>query len=94
MMILSEDQLLLLEQYAAVFFSYKEIALLLEINIDDFMEEVENENSVLFKKCEMARLKSEFDLRTEIVKMAKMGSPAAQTEALKLISKNQINNIR
>jgi predicted DNA-binding protein YlxM (UPF0122 family) len=92
-MILTDEQFVKIEQYASVFFSLKEIALLLEVNSDDFLESASSENSQIYKKYEAARLKSEYELRTEIVKMAKMGSPAAQTEALKIIAKNNINQI-
>jgi len=92
-MILSENQFEKLEQYAAAFFSFKEIALLLEVDIEDFIDEIENENSEVFKRYESSRLKSEFEIRNEIIKMAKMGSPAAQTEALKLIAKHKTKNL-
>jgi len=85
----SEEQLQLMEVYAAAFFSSKEIAVLLGFDIDEFIDIAEDRYSEVFKRCEAARLKSEFELRSEIIKMAKMGSPAAQTEALRIISNSK-----
>jgi len=92
-MIFSEDILKKTEEYAANFFSFKETAILVCIDISDFMNEVTDVNTDLYKSYHRGRLISENEIRKEIISTAKMGSPAAQQEALKLISKLELKQI-
>lgn len=92
-MTLSPEQLNDLEKYAAQFFSYKEIAILLNIDIEDFVEEVTDPYTVVYEFYQRGKLISESELREQIIKLAKMGSPAAQQETLKLIRKQKLKEV-
>jgi len=87
--------LLLLEEIkkcAENFFSIKETAKYLAVDFDDFMEEMENEDSEVYNAYHKALLAKEFEIRSGIIEMAIAGSPAAQVEAAKLLEKTKINN--
>ena len=92
-MTLSLEELNNIEKYSAQFFSYKEIAILLKLDVDDFIDEVTEAGTDIYNYYQRGKLNSESELREQIIKLAKMGSPAAQQEALKLISKQKIKEI-
>lgn len=93
MMILSSEQLNDIEKYATVFFSPREIAILLKLDVDEFLFELTDLNSEISLTYTRGKLLSEFKLREQIIKLANMGSPAAQIEAMKLINKQKISEI-
>lgn len=82
---LSTQQLNDIEEYASIFFSYKQIAISLKINIEDFIDEVTDESSQAYIFYQAGKMKSEIEIRKQIIQMAKLGSPAAQTEAIRLM---------
>jgi len=90
---LSDEQLADIEKYANLFFSYKEIAILLKISIETFKSEVTDCYSEIYKSYQRGKLISECEIREEIIKMAKFGSAVAQIEALKLINNQKLNEI-
>ncbi|OQX93049.1 MAG: hypothetical protein B6I17_04560 [Tenericutes bacterium 4572_104] len=92
-MILSQDQLNNIEKYSSLFFSYKEIAILMKLDVEIFIDFVTDNNTEIYKSYQRGKLISEAELREQIVKLAKMGSPAAQQEAFKLIDTQKIKEI-
>jgi len=88
-----EDKLKEIENYAANFFTPKEICLLINADYKKFIELLQNEKSAVYKSYNRGRLLSENEIRTEIINNAKMGSPAAQIESLKFISKQKTDLI-
>ena len=70
---------------ASVFFTPKQIAIALEIDIASFIHECNTEGSKCYIAFEGGRLKSEYELRLSIMKLAKSGSSPAQTMALDML---------
>lgn len=92
-MILNEIELSEVEKYAAQFFSYTEIAILIKKSIYDFTNAVTDNESDVYFAYQRGKLLSESNLREQIIKMAKLGSAIAQTEALKLINTQKLNEL-
>lgn len=87
---LNHEQIQKVKEYASLFLSYEEIALLLQINSDDFIAEVTDEYSEVYKAYELGRLENEIEIRKQIIALAKLGSPAAQEQAMRLLKELQI----
>ena len=79
-----------IENLAALFFTPKEIATMLEIRPEFMMNEMEYEDSSIYRAFHTGRLQSEMELRKSIVKLAKSGSSPAQTMALELLNKSKV----
>ncbi len=75
---------------AAVFFTPKEIALVLEVDVKEFNEACTSEGNKFYNAFAGGRLKSEFELRLSIVKLAKSGSSPAQTMSLDMLKTSQM----
>ena len=90
---LSDKDLKNIEKYAALFFTFKQIAILIDADIDEFITAVTDQKSNVFRAYQKGKLMKEAEIREQIIKMAEMGSPAAQDQALKLINKLKIENI-
>ncbi|MEL7600580.1 MAG: hypothetical protein AAGU18_10855 [Proteiniphilum sp.] len=91
---LSEDQLQLLQEYAAALMHITEIAVLLDIPPDDQTAFevicVNDRTSPLYRAFHTGRLQTKLELRRNIIKLAKAGSPAAEPIALKFINEQLI----
>ncbi len=87
---LSDNEYDEIKKMAAVFFTPKQIAIVLELNIDEFVDACNNTESKCFIAFEGSRLKSEFELNSSIVRLAKSGSSPAQTMALEMYRKSQL----
>lgn len=70
---------------AAVFFTPKEIAMVLEVDITAFIDACGLEGTKLYNAFFSGRLHSEYELRKSIVKLAKSGSSPAQTMSLDML---------
>ncbi len=75
---------------AAVFFTPKEIALVLEVDANEFIEACTAEGNKFYNAFAGGRLKSEFELRLSIVKLAKSGSSPAQTMSMEMLKNSQM----
>ena len=76
---------------AALFFTPREIAIMLEVEVELFILECANEHGKCYQAFYGGRLQQEVDLRTSILKMAKAGSGPAQTMAMDILTKSKIN---
>ena len=85
-----KKQLKKIEKLASLYFTYEEIATALRITIDDFIDEVTDEDTKAFHKYQLGKIKSEIPIREQTIEMAKMGSPIAQQEARKLALNQKI----
>ena len=88
-MILTESQLQELEDMASALLPPNEIAILLGIDSCDrklFCESCKNhENSLIYLAYQKGKLKTKYDLRKMVIKLAKAGSPAAEPLADKYL---------
>jgi len=77
-MILSEEQLILISDYASNFMNWKQIAVLMDIDEEDFREQMLDKSSSVFKTYTKGKTKSTYDLNKKLVSLAKLGSPQAE----------------
>ena len=70
---------------AALFFTPREVAMMLELPIGPFIAECEKQESRYYEAFHSGRLQSEVDLRTSIIKLARSGSSPAQTMSMDLL---------
>ncbi|WP_428663493.1 hypothetical protein [Runella sp.] len=83
-MTLTNEILLEIEEMAGLFMTPKAISIIVGIEESDFMDELEDEDSAIYKHYYRGHYKSEAELRTAVMRLAKQGSSPAQTLALKL----------
>lgn len=81
----SNEQLTEIKKLSALFFSPKEIAVMMEWSEDEFLKDVQKENSPCYNAFNAGCLQTEVDLRTAIIKLAKAGSSPAQTMSMDLL---------
>ncbi len=79
-----------IERLAGLFFTPKEISLMLEINPSGFFSACSVEENKIYNAFQGGRLQGEVDLRTSIMKMAKAGSSPAQTMTLDMLKQSKI----
>jgi hypothetical protein len=88
---LTREQLDEIEKLSSLFFTYREIAVALKLDFEEFIEEVTDEDADAYRYYEAGKIQSEVEIREQMVSMAKMGSPAAQQEVRKLAEKQKIS---
>ena len=88
---ITNEDLKEIENLAALFFTPREIATMLELNIPQFIDECTFLESDVpgARAFHKGRLQSEIDLRKSIIKLSKSGSSPAQTMALDLLTKSK-----
>lgn len=95
MITLTDQQLQLLQEYAAALMHVTEIAILLDIPSEDRTAFevicINDRNSPLYQVFHTGRLQTKLELRRNIIKLAKAGSPAAEPIALKFINEQLID---
>lgn len=79
-----------INKMAAVFFTPKEIAMVLEVDLISFVDACNNEENKFYNAFMGGRLKSEYELRLSVVKLAKQGSSPAQTMSLEMLKQSQM----
>ncbi len=87
----SNDELERIEQYATVFMTLDEIALLLHKEQKLFRKEALTEGTPANQAYQRGKLSSKFEINQSIVKMAKMGSPQAQKDVVPFINQQMKN---
>jgi hypothetical protein len=73
-----EDVLALIEEYASLFFTIDDIALLLDIDSEEFRREVRGRNSPRAMAYLKGRIKTEVAIRRSTKEFAEKGSPQAE----------------
>ena len=86
----SNEQLQQVNELAAVFFTPREISIIMEMDEETFMDDVNREDHPLSKAFLSGKLKSEFEVRKSIVQLAKSGSSPAQAMSMELIKQNNL----
>ena len=90
----SNDILIQITELAALFFTPREVAMMLEIDIDQFVMECDlTPNGKGYIAFHSGRLQSEVDIRKSILKLAKSGSSPAQTMVLDILQKSKVKMI-
>lgn len=86
----SNDQLAKIRECAKLFFSPREIAIIMEFPVSVFLEDCHEEEHTAYKAFYAGRLESEMELRRSIIKLSQSGSSPAQTMAMDLLNKSQL----
>lgn len=90
---LTKQQLEEIERLAGLFFSIKEVALIIGVNTIAFSREVKTFDTVAYQHYNKGRLLKEAEIRTTTMTMAKQGSTPALNQAIKLWQEQQIKNL-
>jgi len=77
-MILDSEQLDLIEDYSSNFMSWKQIAVLLDLNEEEFRDELLDRSSGAYKRYTKGKTLTTYAIAKSIVKLAKLGSPQAE----------------
>lgn len=92
---MTNDQLKQLQEYAAALLSPDEIAILLDLPLDERKSFTvrcrSQQGSVEYEAFHRGRLQTKLELRQNIIKLAKAGSPAAEPLALRFLKEQNID---
>ena len=87
---ITDEEIALVEELAALYYTPKEICIIVELNLAEAKEQIEVEEGNFYTAFQRGRLQSETDLRRSILMLAKAGSSPAQTMAMDLLNKSKI----
>jgi hypothetical protein len=87
---ITETILAEIKEYAGLFFTPKEIALMVEIDEGFFLDCMTKEENTIYRNFQTGRLTSEMELRKCILKLAKSGSSPAQTMSMDILNTSKI----
>ncbi len=82
-----------IRDYAALMFTRREIALIIDVSYDQFLDMLENRGGDVYRSFQASRLKEEALIRRAVLDLAKAGSSPAQTAALKLIENAKLDDL-
>lgn len=85
---ITAEDLLEVESLAALFFSPREISVMLEVYPDELLNQLDLREGSFYRSFQKGRLQSEVNLRKAIMQLAKAGSSPAQTMAMDLLRKS------
>lgn len=80
-----DEELKLIEEYAGLFLTWQDIAILLKRKFPEFKAALDDKNSDLFQAYSRGQVTSKLNLRRPVIKMAEHGSPQAEILAQKFI---------
>lgn len=83
---LSDEQKELLEHLAGLFYTPKQIAIILEVDVKEFMMLCEMPDSIAYRLYWKGYYQAEMEFREKVKTLAKLGSSPAQTLLAGIIS--------
>jgi IS30 family transposase len=89
---LTQEELLQIEEQAGLFLNIEEIALLLNKNKKELKAEIKKENTPANIAYNKGKTITKMELRKNIIKMAKHGSPNAEAMVNKYIKTQEIED--
>lgn len=87
---LNEAQLKEIESLSGIFLEPEEIAILMDLDESEFLEQIRKKKGEVWKAYFKGKTESKKDIHTNIVKMAKHGSPQAEEMAKQMINQQEI----
>lgn len=93
-MILTDDQLMEIEELSGLFLSPREIAILMDLDGDRFAEIILAGNGKAYQAYFKGKTKSKKMIHENVIKMAKHGSPQAEELAREMIVQQKIEEKR
>ena len=85
------EKLKLIEEYAGLFFTIEEIAILIEIDYDKFKIKLREKQSDVYRAYMRGKLNSIMAIRKNQLLLARNGSPKAEEAVEKLIKTQNIS---
>lgn len=76
--IMTDEQLALIEEYASTFLTWRQIAILLQVDEDGFQALLSDPASPARKRYELGKTRSIYEIQKSTVRLAKLGSPQAE----------------
>lgn len=89
-MILTDVELSKIEEYAGLFLSYEEIAILLDKDCETFGAAVKSKKSTVYKAYMKGKTMTKLEIRRKVVKMAMHGSPNAEEMVNQYITDQEV----
>lgn len=90
---LTDEQLALVEEYASAFLTFREIAVLIGVNVYQFCELMNDKDSPAFYRYFVGKTRAKYEIRKNIVDMAKKGSPQAEDLSQALIHDSEFDEL-
>lgn len=90
---LTNEQLEMIEKFGAHFFSYKQLAIVIQVNPIKLKEQINDSTTEAHRRYFKGALMTELELRKSIVDLAKRGSNPAQKMLLELLTDMRSSNI-
>lgn len=90
---LTPEEIEKVKEYAGLFLSLDDIAILVEKEADQFREEFRNKSSDLYRAYRQGQTISKMNLRRPVIKMAGHGSPQAELLADKYITEQSLSEL-
>ncbi|KKU30817.1 MAG: hypothetical protein UX45_C0034G0010 [Candidatus Uhrbacteria bacterium GW2011_GWF2_46_218] len=87
---LTEVQLKEIESLSGIFLEPEEIAILLDLDEAEFMNDIRKKKGNIWNAYFRGKTESKKDIHTNIVKMAKHGSPQAEEMAKQMITQQTL----
>lgn len=88
---LTDGQLQEVYENAGLFLSPEEIAVLMDLNVLDFIAEIKSKTGEVYLQYMKGKTTSKKAIRENVVKMARHGSPQAEDLAEKYIAEQKIS---
>ncbi len=88
---ISQNKIEDIKKYAELFFSISEIAILIDVDIDELREAIENKKSEISKAYHKAKLKKEVEIREQEIELASLGNNKAIEQVEKYISTQKLD---
>lgn len=85
---ITSEELAEVENLAGLFFSPREISVMMEFDADEINEHLDSRQGDFYRAFQKGRLQNEVDLRKAIMQLARAGSSPAQTMAMDLLNKS------
>ncbi len=91
---MNNDQLTEIRELASLAFSPAEIACVLQVDVEEFIECCKNPFSEIGRSYLAGKLKVEAEVRKAVFLLSKQGSGPAQILAMKYLKKQQVDELK
>jgi hypothetical protein len=81
----------LIEEYASLFFTVDEIAMLIDVDTQELRREIKSNKTDAAKAYYRGKLKTQIELRRQTLEFAKKGSPQAETAMTEYLKKQNLS---
>lgn len=88
---LTDEELSLIEEYAGLFLTIGEIAIMLEKDVPKLIAASKNKTNPVYMAYMKGKIKMKVDIRRKVIKMAIHGSPKAEEQVNKYISDQELS---